>query len=125
MTNADKLNAALSRAFFEELASLNVSLVTNTIVLSSSFLEHYDTFQATYLDDFTIGNRLIPRAMVQDTTRLSDLVHTVRTIASSNSAAVFVITAVNVSPARVVIDANMNSVLPAWRDFDRWPTQVT
>lgn len=114
-TNADKLNAALD-PFLKELASLNISLVTNTTVLSPSFLEHYDAFPATYADNLTIGNRLIPRALVQDTTRLSKFIDTVRTIASSNSAAVFVIAAANVSTARVGIDASVNSVLPAWRD---------
>ena len=113
-TNADKLNAALN-LFLEELASLNISLVTNTIVLSPSFVEHYNAFPSSYADNLTIGDRLIPRALVQDATRLSKLINTIRTSATNNSATVFIFTAANVSTARVGIDASVNSVLPAWR----------
>lgn len=113
--NADKLNAALN-PFLDHLASLNISLIMNTTVLSPSFLDHYDAFPSTYLDNITIGNRLIPRTLVQDETRLSTFVDTLRAIASGNSDSVFVITAANVSTARVGIDASLNSVLPAWRD---------
>jgi FAD/FMN-containing dehydrogenase len=114
-TNANKLNATLN-PFLEELASLNISLATNTTVLSPSFVEHYNAFPGSYVDNLTIGDRLIPRALVQDATRLSKLMNTVRTIATNNSATVFVFTAANVSTARVGIDASVNSILPAWRD---------
>jgi len=114
-TNADKLNATLN-PFLEELASLNISLATNTTVLSPSFVKHYNAFPGSYVDNLTIGDRLIPRALVQDATRLSKLMNTIRTIATNNSATVFVFIAANVSTARVSIDASVNSILSAWRD---------
>lgn len=112
---AEKLNAALD-PFLKQLASLNISLVANETILSPSFIEHYDAFPATYLDNLTIGNRLIPRALVQDEARRLSFIDTVRAIATTHSNSVFVITAANVSTARVGIDASQNSVLPAWRD---------
>lgn len=114
-TSADKMSEALD-PFFQELASLNISLTANTTVLSPSFADHYNAFPSSYVDNITIGNRLIPRGLVQNATGLSTLINTIRTIATNNSAANFIITAANVSTARVGIDATVNSVLPAWRD---------
>ncbi|KAI8630631.1 FAD-binding domain-containing protein [Xylariaceae sp. FL1651] len=114
-TSADKMNAALD-PFFYELASLNISLAANTTVLSRSFVDHYNAFPGSYVDNLTLGNRLIPRDLVQNPKRLSALIDTVRTIATNNSESFFIITAANVSTARVGIDASVNSVLPAWRD---------
>lgn len=114
-TSTNQLNTALS-PFIERLKSLNISLVTNQTLLSPTFLHHYTSFPSTYVDNLTIGDRLIPRSLVQDATRLSQLITLVRSIATNNTASVFVFVGTNVSESRVGISPGSNSVLPAWRD---------
>lgn len=114
-TDAAKLNAALD-PFLDKLASLGITLITNETIVSPNFVDHYNHFTGTYVDTLTIGSRLIPRALVGDSRRLSKLVQSVRGMATTNTASVFVLTAANVSAARVGIDPQQNSVLPAWRD---------
>lgn len=112
---AAELNAAL-KPYFDELESLNITLALNSTVLSPSFLDSYNEFPATYTNNQTVGDRLIPRELVADDSRLTTFVDTMRNITLTDSSAVFVFVQVNVSNARVGNEPSSNSVLPAWRD---------
>lgn len=108
-----ELAAALD-PFLQELQELNIKISANETILSENYVEHYEYFTTTqYINNETVGNRLIPRSLVEN--NVTELVDTIRGI-MTNSSAVFVFVATNVTFANVGITQGHNSVLPAWRD---------
>ena len=92
--------AALDR-FFQELKTLNVTLISNQTGVHSTFEEHY-TFGATqqYDTNVSVSGRPIQRSAVQD--RLPELVAALRGIVSDESLPGAVISGIanNVTHAR-------------------------
>ncbi|KAJ8063556.1 hypothetical protein OCU04_007428 [Sclerotinia nivalis] len=114
---ADDLTTALL-PFLDELKTLNISLSTNETNVFPTFLEHYNYFVGAdpIPNNLSVNDRLIPRSLVEDDTKLQEFVNAVRAIVSNYSDAEFVFLASNVTYKRIGGTRGFNSVLPAWRD---------
>lgn len=112
---ADNVTAGLA-PFYEELASLNIT-ATNDTKVHDTFVEHYTYYESrtAYSRNDTVGNRLIPRDLVQNETRLSQLTEVYKEIVDLPNRFLYII-AYNVSPDRVGKAAGENAVIEAWRD---------
>jgi FAD/FMN-containing dehydrogenase len=117
---AEELTTALN-PFYRSLAKLNVSLTTNEVSQQSNFLTHFKTYNTNNNDtrNMTLGNRLIPRSLVNNPTSLTHLMDAFRTMVevdNSTSDPILVLLSSNVTHATAGNKPSDNSVLPAWRD---------
>ncbi|PQE19472.1 6-hydroxy-D-nicotine oxidase protein [Rutstroemia sp. NJR-2017a WRK4] len=114
---ADDLTTALL-PFLDELETLNISLSKNETNVFPTFLEHYNYFVGAdpIPNDLSVNDRLIPRSLVKDDTKLQEFIDTVRAILGNHSDAEFIFLASNVTYKRIGGTEGFNSVLPAWRD---------
>ncbi|QKX62345.1 uncharacterized protein TRUGW13939_09504 [Talaromyces rugulosus] len=104
--------------FYQTLSQLNITAVINETAVQKNYLEHYDTYigeGTPFTRNLTVGGRLIPRSLVHDTSRLSQLTETFRDIVASENTVLYLL-GYNVSNKRVGLPTGFNSVTPAWRD---------
>lgn len=119
-TSADNATTPFA-PLMAELDALNVTLMSNTAVLSDNYADWFNTWAAplAYTTNVGVGGRLIPRSVVQD--NVTAVVAVFREM-FENSPGITGIgingLAVNVTEARVGAAAapGANAVLPAWRD---------
>ncbi len=111
---ADDITNALA-PFYQELANLNITATINTTV-HKNFWEHYQNFEtAFYSRNITMGNRIIPRDLVRNEARLSQLTDAYKEILNQPNSVAFII-ASNVTHSRVGNAPGDNPVIQAWRD---------
>lgn len=115
--NAAQIQAALA-PFLQQVAALNLTLLSNETATNPSFLRHYSHFATqSYDTNNSIGGRIVSRGAVQ--TNLPALVDAMRDIVVNSQAvggSQIAGIALNVGHARVGNEPSSNSVLPAWRD---------
>ncbi|RYP24618.1 hypothetical protein DL765_000444 [Monosporascus sp. GIB2] len=111
----EDITSALTH-FLQELASLNITATMNTTV-HHNFLDHYQYYEkgTVYSRNITVGNRIIPRDLVTDDERLSQLTEVYKDILAHPNTIAFII-ASNVTHARVGNAPGDNPVIQAWRD---------
>lgn len=111
----DDIMTALA-PLYQELANLNITAINETTV-HDSFLQHYLYYEtaAVYSRNVTVGNRIIPRDLVLNDTRLPQLTEVYKKILACPNTVAFII-ANNVTHARVGNAPGDNPVIQAWRD---------
>ncbi|PSR80436.1 hypothetical protein BD289DRAFT_373992 [Coniella lustricola] len=113
--SVDDINAGLA-PFYQELASLNIS-VTNDTRVHDSFWEHYQYFEGstTWTRNDSVGNRLIPRDAVRNETTLAALTQVYKDILDYPNSYFYII-AYNVTHTVAGNSRGDNAVIEAWRD---------
>ncbi|KAI9046214.1 uncharacterized protein KD926_004052 [Aspergillus affinis] len=103
--------------FYDELASLGISATLNETVVHDTYLKHYTYYEGNDFDgrNATVGDRMIPRSLVRNATRLSQLTDVYKSLVQTENSFVYLISQ-NVSHAVAGNKAGDNEVLPAWRD---------
>lgn len=115
--DVDRMTQALG-PFYENLAKLNITPTVNETAVQSNYLEHYLKYIAgdiQYPRNITIGSRLIPRSLVQNSRRLEKLTARFRDIISSGDTVIYLL-GYNVTAERAGIRPGSNAVTSAWRD---------
>ncbi|KAK2604071.1 hypothetical protein N8I77_007030 [Diaporthe amygdali] len=114
-TEDEMLQALLP--YHEALKALEITPSLNETTLQNDFLDHYTHHSGT-LDttrNLTIGSQLVPRAFVEDTNNVDDLVSALEDILDVPNSLIVVL-GTNVTHARVGNQAETNGVSTMWRD---------
>jgi hypothetical protein len=113
---ASQVTGALA-PFYNRLRQLNITVLTNETTVHDNFVTHYNYYTSAdvYTRNVTVGNRLIPRSLVRDGAKLSQLVATMKDMLTRPNV-LLVILATNVTHARVGNTPGSNAVTQGWRD---------
>ncbi|KAI4865386.1 hypothetical protein F4820DRAFT_420276 [Hypoxylon rubiginosum] len=103
--------------FYETVARLNITPVVNETKVQSTYLDHYDEYLGgvEFTRNITIGGRLIPRSLVQDSTLLQNLTQAFKDMVAEPDIVVYLL-GYNVTNAAAAVPEGFNAVTPAWRD---------
>ncbi len=103
--------------FYETVAKLNITPIVNTTDVQSKYVDHYNEYLGgtVFTRNITIGGRLIPRSLVQNSTLLPALTQVLKDAVAEPDIVLFLL-GYNVTTKAADIPDDYDSVTPAWRD---------